>query len=83
MDQAPTENSTFSLFLQENMYEFFKDITDVAKVLQVYSENDAILGRGEFWYSNQQYLNEISDSCSLSEGIAITEYNLHGGDVKK
>jgi len=36
LNQVQTENNTFSLFLQENMYSFFNDIDDVVKVLDVY-----------------------------------------------
>lgn len=83
MNKVETENSTFSLFLLENMSNFFGDIEDMAKVLEVYSYNDAILNRGSYSFANQKYTNELVEQAALTEGLAITEYNLHGGDINR
>lgn len=80
MSQVQTESKTFSLFLQENMYSFFNDVDDIAKALEVYSTNDAILGRVDYCYANQKYIYELEEQAALSEGLAITEFNIHGGD---
>lgn len=82
LNKVQTENTNFTLFLQENMYDFFDDIEDIAKVLEVYWANDAVIGSCTYSYANQKHLYEIWESACLSEALAITEYNLHGGNVK-
>lgn len=42
LENVQTETHTFSLFLQENMYDFCTDISDIANILDVYSCNDSI-----------------------------------------
>lgn len=82
MNQVLIEKSTFSLFLEENMYDFFTDIEDISKVLQVYSETDSMRGGITYSYSEQKAIYEIEENCAHVEALAITEYNMHGADNK-
>ncbi len=47
------------MFLHENMLNFFSDIGDVAKVLDVYSETDAICSDVTYSYANSQHILEM------------------------
>ena len=83
LNQVETENHVFSLFLEENMYDFYEDIEDMAKVLDVYSDNDSISTVKDYSFANSKYYNEVQDQWSLTEALAITEYNIHGGNQTK
>lgn len=83
LNKVQTESSTFSLFLYENMLDHFGDISDWAKVLEAYSLNDSLLNRNSYSYWNMHYVEEIQQLTTHIECLAITEYNLHGGDLPK
>lgn len=80
LNKVQTENHIFSLYLQENTYDMFNDIEDLSKVLQVYSQNDMISTVQDYSFANTKYYDEVQDQCSLSEALAVTEYNIYGGD---
>lgn len=80
LNKVQTENHIFSLYLQENTYDMFNDIEDLSKVLEVYSKNDMISTVQDYSFANTKYYDEVQDQCSLSEALAVTEYNIFGGD---
>jgi hypothetical protein len=77
LNQVQTEDTTFSLFLHENLIDFAGDIEDVAKILEVYSHNDAITSSARFSYAEQAQLADLSHLSSLTEWMATTTFNLH------
>ena len=83
LNQVQTDSSTFSLFVHENMLDHFDDIADWANVLTTYSWNDAMLNRNSYAYWNMQYMDELQQLATHIEWLAITEYNIHGGDIVK
>jgi hypothetical protein len=79
INKVETESHIFSLFLEENMYDFFKDIEDMSNVLDVYSSNDVLTSSQDIYsYANQKYFYEIQEQWALTEALAITEFNIHG-----
>lgn len=78
LQQVRTDNTTFSLFLYENVPSFYKDIEDMAKVLEVYSCNDAMMNRSSYNFANQKYIDEIQEVACQTECLAVTEFNIHG-----
>jgi hypothetical protein len=83
LNKVDTESHTLSLFLEENMYDFFKDIEDMAKVLDVYSGNDKLTNFKDIYsHANEKYFWELKEQWALSEALAITEFNIHGYEIK-
>ena len=52
LSEVRIDPPTFSLFLHENMPGFFSDIEDMANVMDVYSQMDAIGGEMTYSYYN-------------------------------
>jgi len=52
MDSVMIERSSFSLFLHENLFNFFQDIEDVANVLDSYSLMDFVANSSSYNYAN-------------------------------
>jgi len=52
MNSVLMEKPWFSLFLHENMTNFYSDIEDLSKTLEIYSECDAIANGAEYSYAN-------------------------------
>lgn len=53
------EPNTMSMYLHENMLQFYQDIDDVANCMDTYSCLDGHYASLEYQYGNQQYLTEI------------------------
>jgi hypothetical protein len=71
------EPLSFSLYLNENMPDFYGDINDYCETAEFHSSSMATLDRGEFNYSNKQSLKEIEDMVALASSMAVFENNLH------
>lgn len=82
LNEVNTESNFFTLLLKENMYDLFEDIEDISKVLEVYSDNDRLSTIQSYSYDYSKYYYEINQHCAHTECLAITEYNIHGGDRK-
>lgn len=83
LNKVDTESHTLSLFLEENMYDFFKNIEDMANVLDVYSANDPLTNfKSIYSNANEKYFYELKEQWALSEALAITEFNIHGYEPK-
>ena len=65
------------------MLSHFQDVNDVADCFEVYSCLDGHLSTIEYQYGHMLYLDQIHELNSLVESMAITEYNMHGGDENK
>lgn len=74
------ESTALSLYLYENMLSFFQDVDDIANCFEIYSCLDGHISTIEYQYGNILYLGELQELNSLIESMAITEYNMHGGD---
>lgn len=83
LQQSLLEPQAISLYLHENMLQHFDDVEDIANTFEIYSELDGAKARVEYHYSNQQYMSETETLNSLVESMAITEFNMHGGDYKE
>jgi hypothetical protein len=57
--QTLLEDSVLSLYLHENMLNFYGDVQDCANLFEVYSHLDGCLSRVEYQYGNSQYIMEI------------------------
>lgn len=80
--QSMLEPQAISLYLHENMLNFFDNVEDIANCWETYSDLDGQRSKLEYQFGNQQYLQEIDGLNSLIESMAITEFNLHGADFK-
>ena len=78
LNKTLLEDNVMSLYLHENMLNFYGDIEDIANTFEVYSSLDAGKAKIEYQYGHMQYLAEISSLNSLVESMAVTEYNWHG-----
>lgn len=50
LNQIQLEKPSFSLYLHENMLDFYNDIGDVANCLDIYSFNDRAEGKVQYSY---------------------------------
>ena len=54
--QSLLEPSVISLYLHENMLNFFNDVEDIANCWSIYSELDGIKSRLQYEYANSMYV---------------------------
>ena len=77
------EPQAISLYLHENMLQHFDDVDDIANCFEVYSELDGAISNLDYQYAHQLYVQELEALNALVESMAITEFNMHGGDFKE
>lgn len=77
LNQIQLEKPSFSLYLHENMLDFYNDIGDVADCLEVYSLTDQTEGKVQYSYDQSMYINEFTDQNAVLNSMAITECNNH------
>lgn len=82
IDEVRIDPPTFSLFLHENMPNFFSNIEDMANVMDVYSEMDAVCGDITYSYQNSNQIEQIRAQAALVETKALTEFNVHGQETE-
>lgn len=78
MNKVMIEKNRFTMFLHENMMNFYGDIEDIANTLNVFSETDSYANGVEYHYANHLYIHQLQDECALVESLAVTEYNTSG-----
>ena len=83
LNKTLLEDNVMSLYLHENMLNFYGDVGDIAKTFEVYSELDSAKANIEYQYGHMQQLAEISSLNSLVETMAVTENNWHGHSNEK
>lgn len=71
------EPSLFSLYLHQNMPEFFGDIEDLADCLDNFSHQDDVTSSTTFHHANMQELYDLERLSGLICGQSVTETNLH------
>lgn len=59
LNQVMIEKNRFTLFLHENMLNFYGDIEDIANTLNIFSESDAITNGVEYHYANHMYIYQL------------------------
>ena len=67
----------FSLYLHQNMPEFFGDIADLADCLDNFSHQDDVAASTTFHHANIQELYALQTLGGLICGQSVTETNLH------
>lgn len=82
LQQSMLEPTSISLYLHENMLNFYDSVEDIANCWEVYSALDAGRAKVEYQFGNILALQEVEQLSSLVESMAVTEYNMHGADHK-
>ena len=83
LDSTLLEPSTMSMYLHQNMPNFFGDIGDLADCLETYSLQDSVLANTEYSYAMQQEIYEGERLAALINTMALTETNLHCKEAAK
>ncbi len=82
LSQTQLDSTMVALYLHENMLNFYADIDDIANCPESYSFTDNVTSSLTYSFNNQQYSYEMDQLSALVATMAITEHNIHGGDLK-
>ena len=83
LDNVTMERPVFTLYLHENMPDFFSSIEEYADTIETFSHQEWVSESCPYSYDRLQYISELQDSCALCETLALTENNLHGQSSNK
>lgn len=71
------EPSMFTLYLHQNMTQFYGDVGDLADELEYMSHQDCIDSQVTYSYSNQIEISQMQHLSGLICAQGVTETNLH------
>jgi len=77
MEQSMLEPSLFTLYLHQNMPQFYADIGDMADALEYMSHQDSVTSQLSYSYSNMQEISQMQQLSGHICALGITETNLH------
>lgn len=71
------EPSLFTLYLHQNMPQFFGDIGDMADALEFMSHQDNVIASVDYNYSNMQEIGQMQNLSGYICASGVAESNLH------
>ena len=83
VDQSLMEPTMFSLYLHQNMPQFYADIGDLADCLENYSHQDDVISSTEYSYSNMQEIYDAQRLSGLICASSVSETNIHCADANR
>lgn len=77
------EPSLFTLYLHQNMPQFYGAVDDMADELELMSQQDEVINQVSYSYSNMQEISQMQELSGLICALGITETNLHCKDARQ
>ena len=71
------EPSLFTLYLHQNMPQFYGDVGDMADALEFMSHQDDVCSQVSYSYANMQEISQMQQLSGHVCGLAVCETNLH------
>ena len=83
LDKSLMEPSMFSLYLHQNMPQFYGDIDDLAECLDNFSHQDDVGASTTWQHANMQEIFEMQQLSGLICSQSVSETNLHCAEATR